>query len=131
MSRNRKIKFYFYLYLSGIIAQENIAGVLDEGKFAGHLINNLTEIVFMDEWTNKSLSCEDAKRVLQGGLFMLSQKHSKADKVIYNSGFFITTNVLPDFGLELDQEAVYGRLKVFDTNKLPRKDTTVTGKLVI
>lgn len=103
--------------------------MLDEGKFAGHLINNLTEIVFMDEWTSKSLSCEDAKRVFQGGLFMLSQKHASATKVNYNSGFFITTNVLPDFGLEADQEAVYGRLKVFDTKKLPRKDTSITGNV--
>ena len=50
----------------GIIPSENIEGVKQEGRFAGHLINNLTELVFMDEWTVNSLSCEDAKRILQG-----------------------------------------------------------------
>ena len=63
---------------------------------------------------------------------MLSQKHAQATKVIYNSGFFITTNVLPDFGIERDQEAVYRRLKVFHTKSLPKKDTTsVTSKQTV
>jgi len=47
---------------------------------------------------------------------MLSQKHASAKRVNYRSGFFITTNVLPDFGIGgRDQEAVYRRLKVFRT----------------
>lgn len=53
------------LYL-GIINSRHIAGVVNEGRFAGHLIENDTELVFMDEWTSDSLSCEDAKRILQG-----------------------------------------------------------------
>ena len=59
---------------------------------------------------------------------MLSQKHAEAVKVVYNSGFFITTNVLPDFGNQVDQEAVYRRLRVFSTKRLPKKDTCITGK---
>lgn len=101
--------------------------MVEEGKFAGHLINSDTELVFMDEWTTKSLTCEDAKRVLQGGSFILAQKHSSAKKVHYNSGFFITTNVLPNFGAERDQAAVYRRLKVFSTKELPKKDASMTG----
>jgi len=58
---------------------------------------------------------------------MLSQKHSDAKKVNYKSGFFITTNILPDFGVQRDQEAVYKRLKVFHTRPLPKKDSSVTG----
>jgi len=58
---------------------------------------------------------------------MLSQKHTEASKVNYRSGFFITTNVLPDFGHAADQEAVYRRLKIFKTKPLPKKDTSVTG----
>ena len=53
-------------FFQGIIPIDYIAGVVREGRFAGHLINNMTQLVFMDEWTNDSLSCEDAKRVLQG-----------------------------------------------------------------
>lgn len=60
---------------------------------------------------------------------MLSQKHTHASKVNYKSGFFITTNILPDFGNAIDQEAVYRRLKVFTTKPLRKKDTSVTGQL--
>ena len=60
---------------------------------------------------------------------MLSQKHAEAKKVNYKSGFFITTNELPDFGHQIDQEAICRRLKVFQTKTLPKKDTTVTSKL--
>ena len=34
------------------------------------MIDEQTEVVFMDEWTSSSLSCEDLKRVLQGIRFI-------------------------------------------------------------
>jgi len=60
---------------------------------------------------------------------MLSQKHSSARRVNYRSGFFITTNILPNFGAGRDQEAIYRRLKVFSTKALQKKDTSVTGTI--
>ena len=56
---------YGYNHL-GVIPFEYIAGVTRDGKFAGSMINQSTQIVLMDEWTNDSLCCEDAKRILQG-----------------------------------------------------------------
>lgn len=50
----------------GIIPSNYIAGVVRDGNFSGHMIKENTQVVFMDEWTSDSLSCEDAKRVLQG-----------------------------------------------------------------
>ena len=50
----------------GVIPFEYIADVTRDGKFAGSMINQSTQIVLMDEWTNDSLCCEDAKRILQG-----------------------------------------------------------------
>lgn len=41
---------------------------MNDGKFSGHLITEMSQIVMMDEWTPDSLSCEDAKRILQGKL---------------------------------------------------------------
>ena len=49
----------------GVIPFEYIADVTRDGKFAGSMINQPTQIVLMDEWTNDSLCCEDAKRILQ------------------------------------------------------------------
>ena len=136
------------------------------------MINQSTQIVFMDEWTNDSLCCEDAKRILQcyylfilllfsvinphcskfyfqltrffvkifiildsmcislsGGIMRVPQKHGGASKFIYNSGFYVTTNVYPNFGEGLDDQAIKKRLKVFETKSLKHKDTSVTGKL--
>ena len=50
----------------GIIPSSRIATVTREGKFAASMIDGQTELIFMDEWTSDSLSCEDAKRILQG-----------------------------------------------------------------
>ena len=58
----------------------------------------------------------------------LPQKHKSGLRVNYNSGFFITTNVYPDFGNERDNEAIKKRLEVFQTSSLKRKDPTVAGK---
>ena len=163
---------YRYNHL-GVIPFEYIAGVTRDGKFAGSMINQSTQIVLMDEWTNDSLCCEDAKRILQGyylfilllfsvmtphcsmfyfrltgffvkmvtildsmcislsgGILMVPKKHREASKFIYNSGFYITTNVYPDFGEGLDGQAIKKRLKVFETKSLKHKDTSVTGKLL-
>ena len=57
------------------------------------------------------------------------QKHREASKFIYNSSFYITTNVYLDFGEGLDDQAIKKRLKVFETKSLNNKDTSVTGKL--
>lgn len=58
---------------------------------------------------------------------MLPQKHREAAKFKYNSGFFITTNVYPDFGPGDDAEAIRKRLSIFTTKPLKRKNATVTG----
>ena len=61
---------------------------------------------------------EDAKRVLQGGLQVLPQKHKEANVCVYNSGFFMTTSKMPYFGEGPDAEAISTRLAVFDTQSL-------------
>jgi len=55
-------------------------------------------------------------------------KHKTGAKVKYNSGFFITTNVYPDFGNERDCEAIRKRLSIFNTTSLKKKDSGVSGK---
>ena len=52
--------------VSGIIPTKYIAGVVTDGKFSGSQIDAKTQVVQMEEWTANSLSCEDAKRILQG-----------------------------------------------------------------
>ena len=52
----------------GIIPSKFIANVVPDGRFSASSIDENTQIVKMDEWTADSLSCEDAKRILQGKL---------------------------------------------------------------
>ena len=47
-----------------MIPCRHIAGVARDSKFAGAMINQATQVVFMDEWTDDSLCCGDAKRIL-------------------------------------------------------------------
>ena len=49
---------------------------------------------------------------LKVGWLIVPQKHCKARKFIYNSGFFITTNEYPDFGEGRDGEVIKRRLKI-------------------
>ena len=66
---------------------------------------------------------------LSGGMLIVPQKHRKVSKLISNSGFYITTNVYPDFGEGLDGQVIKKRLKIFETKLLKHKDTSVAGKL--
>ena len=106
-----------------IIPIDCIAGVTREMQFAGHLINENTEVVFMDEWSIDSLN---AKKVLQGGLLMLPRKHKEAEKFTYSSGFYITTNEMPNFGQGSDGRAIKRRLSVFETVFIPNPRNRVS-----
>lgn len=43
---------------------------MNDGKFSAGLIDDFTQVVMMDEWTPDCLSCDDAKRILQGKLIL-------------------------------------------------------------
>ena len=77
---------------TGIIPSRYIAGVSRGGKFAGTMINQATQEVFMDEWTNDSLCCEDAKRILQDKetLFACLLLGSKTSTIVIN--LFVACN---------------------------------------
>ena len=63
-----------------------------------------------------------------GGMIFIPQKHKGGLRVKYNSGFYIATNVYPDFGNETDNVAIKKRLEVFHTKSLAfNKDNSVTG----
>ena len=106
-----------------------IASATREKQFAAHLINEDTEIIFLDEWTSRSLNAEDSKKVLQGGLQILPQKNLEACRLYYKSGILITTNELPDFGQGPDGRAISERLAVFEMKPLKKVRRFVTAWL--
>ena len=111
-------KTSWFAPFQGIIPVKAIASVTREKQFAAHTINEETQVVFIDEWSSDSMCAEDAKRVLQGRLQILPQKHKEASIYIYQSGFFITTNEMLNFGQGLNAEAISTRLAVFQTEPL-------------
>ena len=62
-----------------------------------------------------------------GGLLAVQKKHADTASIHYNSGFFITTNVYPNFGGGRDAEAIKKRLSVFETTALKKKDPGISG----
>ena len=60
----------------------------------------------------------------------IPQKHKEGLRIKYNSGFFIATNVYPDFGKEEDCVTIRKRLEVFQSSSLPRKDGSATGNFL-
>ena len=65
---------------------------------------------------------------LLGGLISVPQKHQIKVTTHYNSGFFITTNVFPDFGSRRDGDAIKTRLTIFDTRSLKSNDAKIGGE---
>ena len=58
----------------------------------------------------------------------MSRKHKDGKRVKYNSGFYITTNVFPDFGHQTDNEAIDKRLAIFKTKSLTKRSSSVASK---
>ena len=96
-----------------------VAVVTKEKVFGMSMLQDDTQILFIDEWTNDTLPSDVVKRLLQGGLFAQAINH-KAPKVLTNNaGIYITCNVLADFGD--DKQNVNCRLATFRTKSLAQK----------
>ena len=100
-----------------VIDRTYIASLTKEKTFSSMMINEDTQLVFLDEWTSDTLQSDTAKTVLQGGHMIKSVKHGPPVAVNNRAPFYITTNDVPYFGE--DDESVRRRIKVFNTQSLP------------
>ena len=87
------------------------------------MIEQDTQIVFLDEWSENNLQSDMAKVVLQSSYVPKLTKHKDATFVLNNSPYYITTNSLPSFGAEDDN--VKRRIKAFETTSLPSTSPNV------
>ena len=85
------------------------------------MINDDTQIVLLNEWSENTLQADLAKTVLQGGYMVTAVKHGEARNTINRCPFYITTNQVPKFGA--DDVNVKRRIVVFETKSLPKRDT--------
>ena len=80
------------------------------------MIDEDTQIIFLDEWAERTLQSDMAKLVLQRGYMVSAVKHGKPKILDNRCPFYITTNEVPYFGN--DKENVQRRICVFETKLL-------------
>ena len=135
--------------LFGLTQRDQVATISKERAFGLSMVNDSTQLVFVDEMNEDLLPADLAKIFLQGGLLTVSRKHVNAQIVQNNAGkyfcpyfsllrikisgllghsirfsalpgVYITCNQLPNYGPE--QEHVMRRLHVFHTRSLAEKN---------
>lgn len=102
----------------GLMAKEKIAVLSKEEHFGASMIQDDTELLWVDEWKKEMLSEDTLKTMMQGGFFCQSVKHKNPKMQNMQAGVYITCNEVPDYGNE--QENVQLRLYICRTKKLKR-----------
>ena len=105
-----------------LIPPGRIASITKEKQFSAAMIDEDTQLVFVDEWSRTTLDTDLAKTILQGGWMVTAVKHGVPRTIMNNSPFYITTNEVSDFGD--DDDNVKRRIAIFETTTLP---TTIKG----
>ena len=100
-----------------IITPGKIASIMPERQFSASMIDDKTQLVFVDEWSESTLESDLTKTILQGGWMVTAMKHSLPGVVMNNSPFYITANKVQHFGD--DNDNVKRRIEVFETRSLP------------
>ena len=81
-----------------VIPAQYIATITKERQFSAAMMNEFTQLVFIDEWSTSSMDSELAKTILQGGWMKTSVKHQQPRCFFSTCPFYITANEVPDFG---------------------------------
>ena len=111
--------------LLGIIPMKFVASITQEAQFSLPMINEDTQLVFLDEWSDRTHASDMAKVVLQGGFMVQAIKHGKPRSMENRIPFYITTNELQCFGN--NDVNVKRRVRVFTTKSLDSCKTNVDG----
>ena len=97
--------------------RSKIVSVTKEETFGLSMVDEDTELVFIDECSENTLDISNVKTIFQGGWMVKSVKHQDAQTFHNKAGIYLTCNELPDFGVE--QPNVDRRISVFHTTELP------------
>ena len=106
--------------LFSIIPKSKVAILTKEQHFGASMIQDDTQLLFVDEWAEKMMSSDLVKTLLQGGYFAQSVKHQNPRMQEMNGGVYITCNKLPNFDVE--QENVERRLAIYHTRTMSHSD---------
>ena len=101
----------------GLMNRSKIVSVTKEKTFGLSMLDEDTELIFIDEWSENTLDISNVKTLFQRGWMVKSVKHQDAQTFDNKAGIYLTCNELPDFGVE--QPNVDRRISVFHTTELP------------
>ena len=100
-----------------LMNRSKIVSVTKEKTFGLSMVDEDTELIFIDEWSENTLDISNVKTLFQGGWMVKSVKHQDAQTFDNKAGIYLTCNELPNFGVE--QPNVDRRISVFHTTELP------------
>ena len=89
------------------------------------MLDEQTQLIFVDEFSEETVPQEIAKRVLQSGFFVTSDKHKKGRHFTNAANFYLTAQHKPDWGAE--NKGVYERIKDFQMSPLATIDRDVAN----
>ena len=115
-------KSSLFFPILGIVHHSNIATVTKQRAFNKAMITKFTEVIFIDEATETTLSIDDWKILTQGGFAAFDVKYETARAFINRCPMLITTQKKLNFGGE-DQKAMEKRLRMYTFKSLaePKK----------
>ena len=64
------------------------------------MMDEYTELIFIDEWSENILDISNIKTLFQGGWMVKSIKHQDAQTSDNKTGIYLTCNELPDFAVK-------------------------------
>ena len=64
------------------------------------MVDEYTELIFIDEWSENILDISNIKTLFQGGWMVKSIKHQDAQTSDNKAGIYLTCNELSDFAVE-------------------------------
>jgi hypothetical protein len=110
-----------------LIPPEHVASITKENQFSCSMIDENTQLTFVDEFTEDRMDGSQAKNVIQGGFMVTANKHTKARTLHNRSQFYFTAQKLPHWGA--DDENVKRRLEIFTMKKLQNVQGNVASWL--
>ena len=102
----------------GPIHHGNVATVTKHRAFNKVMINPFTEVIFLNEATEKTLDIDDWKTLTQGDFAAFDVKHQTARSLINSCPMWVTSQKKLNFGT-VDQPAMDRRLTTYHFKALP------------
>ena len=113
---NNSAKSSWVRIFFGLMNRSRIRSVTKEKIFGLSMVDEDTELIFIDEWSKNNLDISNVKTLFQGGWVVKSVRHHYSQMPDNKAGIYRTCNKLQNFGVE--QSNNNRRISMFHTTEL-------------